>query len=320
MLELTTAILLSAHLLLVDVAMAGPLVSAWLDWRANRRGEPAGGALGRQLAWWSIASLVAGSALGGVLLAARWQAADSYLRALAVVPRDRLWFALAELAFSLICLTVYAGLWNRWRKWRVWHRVLAVAGATNLLAHFPALFVIVSVLDARRPLPAEPLDRAAYQRLLIDGEVLSRVVHLWLAAGAVTGMVVVLLALRGKPSAGEAAARDGLVKSGARLTLTTTILQFPVGLWVALAMPAASREALLGSDALAAGLFLASLALAMLVLHVVSPLALGQASWRPAWRSAAVLVALILLMVGTRVRLNRDAVPAVLQPGGVSVR
>ena len=142
-------------------------------------------------------ALVAGSVLGGVLLAARWGADDGYFRALAVVPRNRLWFAAAELVFSLVLLAVYVGLWDRWRKGRIWHRLLGLAAATNLLAHFPALFVIVSVLDARRPFPVEPLDRAGYQHLLVDGEVLSRVVHLWMAAGAVTGMFVVLLALRG---------------------------------------------------------------------------------------------------------------------------
>ena len=111
-----------------------------------------------------------------------------------------------------------------------------------------------------------------------------------------------------------------LVKRGARLTLFMTMLQFPVGLWVALAMPPASRDLLLGSDALAAVLFLASLALAMMLLHVLSPLALGPPAWRPALRSVAVLVALILLMVGTRVRLGSATAPAVVRPVGVSVR
>lgn len=322
MLEVTTALLLTAHLLLVNVAMAGPLVAVWLDWRARRQSDAASaelsGELGRQLAWCSAAALVLGSLLGGVLLAVRYYADDGYFRAAAAIPTDRLWFALVELLFSLVCLTVYAGLWNRWRRARFVHRLLALAAATNLLAHFPALFVIISVIDARRPLPAEPLDRAAYQRLLIDSEVLSRVVHLWLAAGAVTGMLLVLLVLRRKGSA-ESPAHQVLVKSAARLTLTLAMLQFPVGLWVALAMPAAMRAPLLGSDAVAAILFLAALMLAMLLLHVVSPLALGSIGPHTAWRGTAVLVALILLMIGVRVRLNELAGrPAALPVGLVS--
>ncbi len=72
MLEVIAALLLSVHLLLVDVAMIGPLASAWFDWRGTRQNDPALVAFGRKLALASLAALVAGSLLGGLLLALRY--------------------------------------------------------------------------------------------------------------------------------------------------------------------------------------------------------------------------------------------------------
>lgn len=86
-----TAVLLTAHLLLVNVAMVGPLVAVWCDWRARRESQPVIAELGRRLAWIAVSGLVLGGLLGGVLLAIRYAADERYFRALAVVPRDRLW-------------------------------------------------------------------------------------------------------------------------------------------------------------------------------------------------------------------------------------
>jgi len=285
--------------------MVGPLASTWLDWTAARRQSPPRDEVGRTLAVWSVWALLAGGALGGVLLAIRYHFDESYFRALAVVPRDRLWFAGVEIIFSLALLILYAGFWNRWRRARFAHRLVAAAAATNLLAHFPALFVIISVIAARRPIPTEPLDRAGYQGLLFSPEVVSRVFHLWLAAGATTGIVIALLALRRRPREADeqvAGEYQRTAKSGAQLTLAMTMLQFPVGMWVAFVMPAAQRELLLGGDAVGSLLFLSSLLLAMGLLHVLAPLMQDTAETRHAVRGALVLAVLFLLMVGTRIR------------------
>jgi hypothetical protein len=99
--------------------------------------------------------------------------------------------------------------------------------------------------------------------------------------------------------------RDRFVRSGARVALTGTMLQFPVGLWVALAMPESARAPLLGGDAAATLFFLGSVMLAMVLMHLLSALALSEPNLRQAGWAWAVLVLLILLMVGMRVRLDR---------------
>ena len=82
MLDVVTVVLLTAHLILIDVAMVGPLASAWFDWRGARSSQPECCELGRRLAAWSLGSLVAGGALGGVLLALRYLDDERYFRAL----------------------------------------------------------------------------------------------------------------------------------------------------------------------------------------------------------------------------------------------
>ncbi len=304
MLEVVSAVLLTAHLILIDVAMIGPLASVWFDWRGTRRSQPEISELGRRLAAWSLGSLVVGGLLGAVLLAMRYLDDERYFRALSAIPRDRLWFAGAEFVFSLLALSLYVGLWRRWRKGRLGHALLAVAASSNLMMHFPALFAVISIVSTRAAWAGRTLDRAEFRGLLVDGEVLSRVVHVWLAAVAVTGVAVAWLALR--TMAGEGDLRARIVRTGARLALTGTMLQFPVGLWVALAMPESARAPLLGGDAAATLFFLASVTLAMVLMHVLSGLALSEPTARQAWRASAVLVGLMLLMVGTRVRLDRN--------------
>jgi hypothetical protein len=303
--EVLLVALLALHLLLVDLAMAGPLVCVWLRLRETRWAEDSAGALARTLAAVSIAALAGGIALGGLLLAVRWWRDDhAYFEALAVIPAGRLWFALAEIGFFFACMAAYRGLWQRMRRRPIWHAALAIAAALNLLVHFPALFAIVSVVSARANLWGQTLDRAGYWRLLLDGEVLSRVLHVWLAAIAVTGVALMVLAIRLPLDA----ARQRLTTDGAIIALVPTLLQIPAGLWLALEMPEASRRPLIGGDLAASGLFAASILLALQLLHTLAAVALGDHDPKQVRRSVAMMLALVVLMVGTRWRIGQPAV------------
>jgi hypothetical protein len=200
----------------------------------------------------------------------------------------------------------YTALWHRWRRLRFVHCLLAVAAATNLLMHFPALFVIVSVVDSRAELQSAPIDSAEFRRLLVDGEVLSRVVHVWLAAVVVTGAVLMKLGLRISNDAAAAGATR-LIRGGALVALAASLLQVPVGFWVTLQMPEAARAPLMGGDLWAMGLFLASLGLALVLMQILAAVALGDVGLKPIHRSLAVLALLMVLMVATRTRADRLA-------------
>ena len=147
MLQVFLTVLVAAHLLLVDVAMAGPLMCVWLEWRETRFADRSAGLIGKTLAGLVQWTLAGGIVLGGLLLAIRWWMDDrTYFSAVATIPVGRLWFGLGELLFFYGCMGGYVALWNRWRSHRLAHRALAIAAATNLLLHFPALFTMISVI------------------------------------------------------------------------------------------------------------------------------------------------------------------------------
>ncbi|HEV3138777.1 MAG TPA: cytochrome ubiquinol oxidase subunit I [Pirellulales bacterium] len=303
MADVVLVVLLAVHLLLVDIAMAGPLICVWLEWRESRHADEAAGQVGLRLARFSNAALAIGIVIGGLLLAMRWWLDDrTYFSAVAAIPRDRLWFALGELLFYFGCMAAYIALWQRWRRRRLAHRVLAIAAASNLLVHFPALFAIISALTERADLLGASLDRSGYQRLLLDPEVLSRVVHVWLAAFAVAGVALMGLGLRIDRSPEHNLSRNRLIKAGALVALVATLLQIPSGLWVAMEMPEAARDPLFGGDWMATGLFVTSFLLALQLMHSLAGIALGNREPRQIRNSVAVIMLVLLLMVGTRGR------------------
>jgi hypothetical protein len=303
-LDLLLVLLLALHLLLVDVAMAGPLVCIWLEWRGTLASDD----LARRLARLATGAFVGGVVLGVILLAVRWTAADrGYSHAVAMIPASRLWFGLAELFFYLACMLAYLRYWDRLRAWRFLHRLLALAASSNLMLHFPALFVIISVVSRRNLIGDEPLDRAGYWQLLLDGEVVSRVVHVWLSSMAVTGVVLMALAQRIGPTSDNSLVRQKLIQHGAWLALIATVLQLPVGLWVTLEMSESARESLFGRDLLASSLFGVSLLLVLFMAHTLSAIVQGDS--RPALVRRTLLTAavIVLLMVGTRCRAQQLA-------------
>ncbi len=302
MLDVVRIVLLSNHLILVDVAMAGPLVCVWLRWREMRHGDVLAGQLGLQLARAASWSLVGGILLGVLLLMIRWRAADgAYIEAIVKIPRDRLWFALAELVFYFACMGMYTALWNRWRSRRLLHPLLAVAAASNLMTHFPALFTIVSVLMRRPEISEGVLDRSGFRALLVDGEVVSHVVHIWLSSLAVSGIWLAILALR---HAGNQQQSGHLVGRSAAMALVASLLQIPSGLYLASQLSESARQELLGGDALSTALFAISLIAALGLMHTLAAITLGDRDTRSVRRAAVLAAAVVLLMVATQSRVE----------------
>ncbi len=63
----------------------------------------------------------------------------------------------------------------------------------------------------------------------------------------------------------------------------------------------------MGGDLLATGLFLASIGLALALLHQLAAIVLGDVNARHIRRAVVALVALMLLMVGTRSRADQQS-------------
>ncbi len=315
MFDVFEILLMSAHLMLVDIAMVAPLLCVWLEWRETRYDDSIAGDLGRQLAAVINPSLMVGILFGAALLALRWVANDSaFFSSAEVIPRSRFWFGGLELAFFLACIALYRRGWDRWKKHRWAHRLLALAAATNLALHFPTLFAVISVIGTRSRLWGVPLDRAGYQQLLMDPEVIARVVHVWFAGVAIACLTLAVMARRHADRTGEQAAHQHIVTRSARLALLGVLFEIPVGLWLAWLLPNVARESILGEDLLATLFFAAAILATLGMLHTLAAVALGDPQRRQLNLSLAMLLITIVAMMGTRSRLHPPiALPAAQQ-------
>jgi hypothetical protein len=241
---------------------------------------------------WSVVGFVVGIAIGGGLLAILWHNERAYWSAVGRVPPHRWWFFGGEVVFYFVCMVPYVLLWERARGQRWWHRLLAVLAATNLLYHFPPLFVMLSLMSSRPELAGAALDRTQYVELFTDPETLARVAHHWLSATATTGVVLMLLATRRSSASGRTAVL------AARAALAATVVQLPVGLWLLLVSPAGAQSQLLGGEASGTALFVGAILAAVLLLQRLLTAALGDDSRRTAVKSAVLLLVILLLMSG----------------------
>lgn len=300
-------LVVGVHLLAVNLAAAGPIVAPLVEWRGTRRGRAAYGAAVLGLAKWSVGAAVIGFGLGLLALAALtiWQpGSDSqYFAAIRQVTPSRWWFTAGEIFFYFACMAVYVLLWRRMMRFRAAHRALAVAAGTNLLYHFPALFTMLAILVERPELHGQTLDRALYLKLLLDPETLSHVLHVWLASFAVAGLALAWIAERLGRRDGEADAAAAATLGG-RISLAATMLQVPVGVWVILTLPEGQQQRTMGDDWVCTGMFGASVALALALMHQLAMLSLGDVT-KVRIRCAALLMAAVVLLMTATLHLAR---------------
>ncbi len=281
------------HLLAVYVAMTGPLVCLWLQWRASR--DELAARLDRYLLWLAVAALPIAAALGGVAILLIAQLfPDAYLAAARVLPKSRYWpYGAIELVFSLLCFLVAAMLpaVSRWRGAVRW--LATLFGSTNLVYHFPALFVMLGVLSTRRSAWGQSIK---FTVLLGDAEIAARIVHHLLAALAVGGIAIAGYGLRRGADAARA------VAWGSRIATAAVLGQVFTGIWVLFAVPEGTRNALSGGDALAAALLGGALLLTFFVLPRLASAAWGRVEDHSMYRTILLVLAIVVLMTATRHR------------------
>lgn len=346
LLSLATVLVFAAHLLAVNLAMAGPLLCVWLEWRGARRSDEAARRLELSLARWSLAAFVAGVLLGAVLLGLLWVGeAAAYFAAIRTLPADRLGFAAGELLFYLACQGCYCRLARR--RWlaatpawstaaamsndgrlttgpprRGLSRLLGLAAASNLMYHFPALFAMLAVIRSRPELWDRTLDRGLYHALLFDPQVFSRMLHVWLAAVATAGLVLMWRAARltavselspGTPEqaapAGDTSTERRVAATGACGALAATLAQMPVGLWVLFELPGPAAAPLWDGDVLVLAMLAGAVALSMWLLQQLAGAALGDCQLAAVHRCLWTTAAVVLLMCGVVERLQRLTAP-----------
>lgn len=307
MIAILLALLLAVHLMCVNVGSAGPAVCIWLEWR-EWRGDQLAGRAGRYLAGLSIWLLIGGMALGVAMGFLLW---SPEYRSAIVQLRSRVEFGVWELLFSLFLMGAQLFWWKRATASPFWQRAirtfLLLLAATNLLYHFPILFVVISQVSAAGASVETTIDSAEFRTRMFHPEVLSRTAHFWLASAAMVGVMLIGFALR---LSRQGAAEDDVHRAavwGGRLALVPTLIQLPVGVWVLLALPEDIKLALMGGDLVGAALLGVSIMAALGLMHQLSSVAFGDTNRATLLRAMAMMVLVVVLMSATleRVRVIR---------------
>jgi hypothetical protein len=294
--EITRILLLSAHLLTVNVAAGGPVICLWLEWRKGKRSSDAT----RYMAAGSLVCLLVGGVLGVALGAMEW---DGKYRD---VWMNQLWwkvfFAVLEFLFSGILLLAY-WLWRKRENPSTWLSIarsfLLFVAATNLLYHFPTLFFNGQrLLDTGSNRGA--LSNAEFRTMLLTGETPALAVHVALASVAVAGLALAHLALRWERT-GRNDDAQWVAISGARWALGATLLQLPVGLWVLVSLPTTMQNELVGSNPLGLVVFASGLVAALWLTRELVTISMGE------WQRAGIIRAMLgMLLTITLMTASHD--------------
>jgi len=283
----------------MNIASAGPLVCVWLDWRSARGDEVAQRAT-TFLAWKSLVMLVVGGVFGLLVAAFFWN--DAYHDLMHVFMYKIKWGAW-ELLFSLVLMGLYAALVTRGAPrgllGKLGRASIALLAGTNLLYHFPVLFIVISEVAGGYLEMPEKVDAVIFRGLMKESSVLARSVHFWFASFAVTGVALISHGkwLLRKDEASEVGSR--IAVWGARLALVPTVLQILVGVWVLSVLPPLMQQRLMGRDLLVACAFGLSIIGALWLMHQLSAVAFGDTKPRTLKMAVHLMYAVVILMTFT---------------------
>lgn len=302
--SLLLILIFALHLMCVNVASAGPLVAAWLDWLEGRGNQLAGQA-GRYLAWWAATLLLPGGILGALVGAAFWNA--DYREILTRLS-SKIHFGVWEAVFSLVLMVGHV-MWWRARPAAKWGErsariLVALLASTNLLYHFPMLFAVIEHTVSAGDAAGEPITSTDFRALIVQPTILSRAIHFVLAAIAMCGVMLLGYALRLQRRQANSADVQRVAAWGGQIALIPSLAQLPVGLWLTATLNRPLQSAVTGNDLIATLLLLSSIALAIWMLQTLAAIAIGDSQRSKLVKAMVLMVVVITLMSGVLQRLR----------------
>lgn len=291
---------LSIHLILMNLAAAGPLLAVWLDIRATRRESTELASLGQRIGWLSLAAFALGIFVGLIQGLLIWlEGNTAYFDALSSLWSSKVTYAFWEIGFSILCTGGYLIWWKRSSRKSFWQRglsrLLPILAATNLLYHFPTLFTILGLIARGEVSVESPVDSSEFRQLLLHGEVIWFTLHFWLASFAVTGIFTGILCLTKLPED----QRESAAGAAFTIALIVTLLQIPVGFVLTTTLNSTQQSRLMGGDIWCTALFMISLGLGLWLMQLLAGLAFFQRSRVNAHLASAALTGTIVLMTAT---------------------
>ncbi len=301
MLQLLHILLLSLHLICMNVASGAPLVCIWLEWKLRKGNNGETRSAADYLAAMTVITLVAGSLLGLVMGLLLWT--PEYAAVWTKRLGHKMHWGGLELLFSLVIL---AGYWA-WRKRTAASGLVGVSckvalllfASTNLLYHFPPLFLIAGKLADGDQASSEPVKGRLFVQEMLSGEIPALWIHFAVASLAMAGIMLLGLALRMSRRGAPADEVSRVAIWGGYWGLIPSLLQLPVGLWVISTLPPGSQSRIMGSSGLATVFFLAGIVAALWLLRELVSIAMGETARGNLIRAMIAMVVVVVLMTGT---------------------
>ncbi|MFN0022035.1 MAG: hypothetical protein ACKVP0_27620 [Pirellulaceae bacterium] len=301
MLQLLHILLLSVHLICMNVASGAPLACLWLEWKLRSKDDVAAKSAADYLAKMSVLTLLVGTSLGLVLGLLLWT--PEYAALWTKRLGHKMHWGGLELLFSLLIL---GGYWL-WRKKSAasgmggffGKSALLLFASTNLLYHFPPLFLIAGKLADVQDASLEEVRGKLFVQAMIEGEIPALWFHFTFASLAMAGIMLLGLALRMGRRGAPAEEVSRVAIWGGYWGLIPSLFQLPVGLWVMSALPAGSQSRIMGSSGLATVFFLAGIVAALWLLRELVSIAMGDTARSNLIRAMSAMVVVVVLMTGT---------------------
>lgn len=321
-------VLLAAHLMCMNVAAGAPLIAMYLEWR-DRRGDAVAPQAAKYLSVCFVSALLIGALLGLAVGWLRWTPA--YQEVWRLQLSAKLSTAIQEFIVSGLLLVVYL-VWRRLvvlptRAGYVTRSVILLAASTNLLYHFPPLLIVAGKLaesgfGSDVEIPQRTFEFREFWRLKWLDETPALWVHFALASIAMSGVMLLGLALRRQRSDEDPRGAKRIAAWGSWPAFIATGLQLVVGLWLLATTPPDLQAQLTGSALLPTLCLGISLGSAIWLLRELANVALGDATRGAMIRSMIAMTLVIVLMTAARQLSRRHATAPVVTPvpAAVSLR
>ena len=297
------------HLLVIAIASAGPLLCIPLNAKQLNRKDSAERdsywKLGTTLSRHTNIALMLGSLFGIIVAALVWN--DDFHQRCHIL-KTRFMYAGIEWLFSFVLLLITHRWWlarrDGFRSFLL-RALLIVLATTNLLYHFPILFMLVheipqSVVIELESTGAE-LSRSQFYEYAFSNNMVARWLHIVISMLMLSFAYVVVLALRFARDVTDTARETAVraVNWAARGVLVLLFAQIGFGLMTLITME--NTNLIMGGDVLATSLFGGSMCLLLLQLRQWTALTSRKIDPRAAAGAVTTLIALFSCMAAVSI-------------------
>jgi len=297
------------HLLVIAIAAAGPLLCIPLNAKQLNRKDSAERdaywALGTTLSRHANIALIVGSVFGLIVAALVWN--DDFHQRCHVL-KTRFMYAGVEWVFSCVLLLITHRWWLKRPdgfKPFLFRSLLIVLATTNLLYHFPIIFMLVNeitpeVLADLKSSGAE-LSRQQFYKYAFSNSMLARWLHVVVSMLMISFAYVAVIALRFARDTTEVARETAVrtVSWSARNVLILIFAQIGFGLMALMTME--NSQLVMGGDVMVTALFGGSMCLLLLQMQQWTALSSRKIDPQAVARAVTTLIALFSCMTAVSI-------------------